>query len=94
MEALGPQMKECLVPLVDAIRQACGTSGISCPESRQTVTSAGVSDIPIKTMLIVLSLFNWLLECLCLIQCCNCELLLELFMFIGAPLFNVCFKTS
>ncbi len=56
MEALGPQMKECLVPLVDAIRQACGTSGISCPESRQTVSSAGVSDIPIKTMLNVLSL--------------------------------------
>jgi hypothetical protein len=52
MEALGPAMNECLAPLVDSIRQACGTSGIAATESRQTVSSAGVQDIPCKAILV------------------------------------------
>ena len=46
MEAVAPQLQECLVPLVNSIRQACGTSGIAANDSRQTVSSAGVQDIP------------------------------------------------
>ena len=48
MESIPPYFQDALVPLVESIRQACGTTGIAAADSRKTVTSGGVHDIPPK----------------------------------------------